>query len=192
MRRICASDVAAWIAGSSPAMTNEKVLAIPARSPSGLRSANCERPLPYRNRALRTFAVFIHCKKAKEAERRQTQGLLTVPRERMSPLARASGPARAEAQRARLSAFHRGACGSDRTPPLNSSYALPGTELGRSGRYPLPAVPKCSGLPRSTGRSAGRAYPPESPGSAADEATPAGAAFAPANRNHQLASLLSE
>jgi len=146
--------------------------------------------LPYR--ALRTFAVSIHCKKAKEAERRQTQGLLTVPRERMSPLARASGPARAEAQRAHLSAFHRGTCGSDRTPPLNSSYALPGTELGRSGRYPLPAVPKCSGLPRSTGRSAGRAYPPEPPGSAADEAAPAGTAFAPANRNHWLASLLSE
>jgi hypothetical protein len=131
-------------------------------------------------------------KKCKEAERRQTQGLLTVPRERMSPLARASGPARAEAQRAHLSAFHRGTCGSDRTPPLNSSYALPGTELGRSGRYPLPAVPKCSGLPRSTGRSAGRAYPPEPPGSAADEAAPAGTAFAPANRNHRLASLLSE
>jgi hypothetical protein len=42
-------------------------------------------------------------------------------------------------------------------PPLNSSYALPGTQLGRSGRHPLPAVPKCSGLPRSTGRSAERA-----------------------------------
>ena len=156
------------------------------------RIASCEQPLLYRNRTLRHFAVSIHCKKAKEAERRQTQGLLTVPRERMSPLARASGPARAEAQRAHLSAFHRGTCGSDRTPPLNSSYALPGTELGRSGRYPLPAVPKCSEFPRSTGRSAGRAYPPEPPGSATDEATPAGTAFAPANRHHRLASLLSE
>ena len=29
--------------------------------------------------------------------------------------------------RARLSAFHRGARGSDRTPPLSSSYALPGS-----------------------------------------------------------------
>ena len=67
-----------------------------------------------------TFAVSIHCKKAKEAERRQTQGSLTVPRERMSPLARASGPARAEAQRARLSAFRRGTCCSERTPQLNS------------------------------------------------------------------------
>ena len=96
------------------------------------------------------------------------------------------------ALRARLSASHHGACCSERTPQLNPSYALPGTELGRSGRYPLPAVPKCSGLPRSTGRSAGRAYPPEPPGSATDEATPAGTAFAPANRNHRLASLLSE
>jgi hypothetical protein len=29
---------------------------------------------------------------------------------------------------ARLSAFHHGTCGSERTPPLNSSYALPGTK----------------------------------------------------------------
>jgi hypothetical protein len=36
--------------------------------------------------------------------------------------------ARAEAQRARLTAFHRGTCGSERTLPLNSSYALPGTK----------------------------------------------------------------
>jgi hypothetical protein len=34
--------------------------------------------------------------------------------------------------------------------PLNSSYALPGAKLGKSGRCPLPAVPKCSGLLRSS------------------------------------------
>jgi len=82
----------------------------------------------------------------------------------MSPLARASGPARAEAQRARLSAFHRGACCSERTPQLNSSDALPVTVLGRNGRYPLPAVVQCSDVSR-TGHSAGRASDPESPGS---------------------------
>jgi hypothetical protein len=83
----------------------------------------------------------------RQAKRRQTRSPRTAPRERMSPLARASGAARALTQRARLSAFHRGACGSDRTPPLNSSYALPGTELGRSGRYPLPAVHSAAGCP---------------------------------------------
>src|SRR6202049_4660408 len=50
--------------------------------------------------------------------------------------------------RARLPALRRGTCGSERTPPLNSSYALPVTVLRRNGRYPLPAVVQCSGLPR--------------------------------------------
>jgi hypothetical protein len=50
------------------------------------------------------------------------------------------------AGRARLSAFHHGACGSDRTPPLSFSHALPATGLRRSGRYPLPAVMQCSEL----------------------------------------------
>ena len=77
--------------------------------------------------------------KAKEAERRQTQGVLSEPRERMLPLARASGPARAEAQRARLSAFRRGTCGSERTPPLNSSPRFLGP--GVIGCYPHLACP---------------------------------------------------
>ena len=50
------------------------------------------------------------------------------------------------ALRARLSASHHGTCCSERTPQLNPSYALPGTGLGRSGCYPLPAVLQCSGL----------------------------------------------
>jgi hypothetical protein len=134
---------------------------------------------------------FHSLKKSKEAERRQTRSPRAVPRERMSPLARASGPARAEAQRARLSAFHRGACCSERTPQLNSSDALPVTVLGRSGRYPLPAVLQCSDVSR-TGRSAGRASDPEPPGSAADEAAPAGTTLAPPTGITRLASLLGE
>src|SRR5580692_9541779 len=78
-------------------------------------------------------------KKCKEAERRQTQGVLSEPRERMLPLARASGPARAEAQRARLSAFRRGTCGGERTPPLNSSPHFLGP--GVIGCYPHLACP---------------------------------------------------
>ena len=88
------------------------------------------------------YAPSIHCKKnkkAKEAERRQTQGVLSEPRERMLPLARASGPARAEAQRARLSAFRRGTCGGERTPPLNSSPRFLGP--GVIGCYPHLACP---------------------------------------------------
>jgi hypothetical protein len=112
---------------------------------------DCEQP--HRRRSLRTFAVSIHCKKnkkAKEAERRQTQGSLTVPRERMLPLARASGPARAEAQRARLSAFRRGTCCSERTPQLNSSPHFLGP--GVIGCYPhltCPQVQRVSSQYRS-------------------------------------------
>ena len=133
MRRSRTSDVAPWVAGSSPAMTSEKFSQrLRARAK---RIANSR----YRRRSLRCFAVSIHCKKAKEAERRQTQGVLSEPRERMLPLARASGPARAEAQRARLSAFRRGTCGGERTPPLNSSPHFLGP--GVIGCYPHLACP---------------------------------------------------
>ena len=47
---------------------------------------------------------------------------------------------------ARLSAFHHGACCSERTPQLNSSHALPVKVLRRNGRYPFPAFVQCSGL----------------------------------------------
>jgi hypothetical protein len=48
--------------------------------------------------------------------------------------------------RARLPAFHHGTCGSDQTPPLSSSHALPGAGLSRDGRYPSPAALRCSGF----------------------------------------------
>jgi hypothetical protein len=62
---------------------------------------------------------------------------------------------RAEAQRAHLSASHHGTCGSERTPPLSFSRALPGTWL-KSGRYPPPPVPVQRRVSQ-TGRNAGRA-----------------------------------
>src|SRR5208283_5653783 len=95
-----------------------------------------------------------------------------------SPTSAPYGRGAREASRARLSAFHHGACGSDQTPPLSSSYALPGTELGRSGRYPPPAVPVQRVAPQ-TGHRAGRAYDPEPPGSGGDGPPPAGTALAP-------------
>jgi hypothetical protein len=98
--------------------------------------------------------------------------------------------ARAEAQRARLSAFHHGACCSERTPQLSSRYALPGTWSERT----IPMVRKtvrCStGVTRSflsqsselprrpVMMPAGRNFP-EPPGSAGDEPPPAGTALAP-------------
>ena len=88
------------------------------------------------------FAVSIHCKKTRKLRRRSAdrrRGVLSEPRERMLPLARASGPARAEAQRARLSAFRRGTCGGERTPPLNSSPRFLGP--GVIGCYPHLACP---------------------------------------------------
>jgi hypothetical protein len=90
--------------------------------------------------------------------------------------------------RARLSAFHHGACGSDRTPPLSSSHALPGTGLGRDGCYPPPAVLRCSGFPRRPVIMPAGRICPEPPGSEADN--PArGNRLAPTVRRHPAASL---
>ena len=44
---------------------------------------------------------------------------------------RGGGAARVRRGRARLSAFHRGSCLGDPTPPLSSGYALPGTQPRR-------------------------------------------------------------
>jgi hypothetical protein len=73
-----------------------------------------------------------------------------------------------KAQRARLPAFHHGACCSERTPQLSSSYALPGTWSERTtpmvrkavrsfgGRYPLLPVP-VQRVASQTGHRVGRA-----------------------------------
>ena len=74
---------------------------------------------------------------------------------RVSNLRTLAGCGARRALRARLSASHHGTCCSERTPQLNPSYALPGTGLGRSGRYPLPAVLQCSG-PKTADRSSCR------------------------------------
>ena len=84
-------------------------------------------------------------KESKEAERRETRSQPPHP----------AGCGARRALRARLSASHHGTCCSERTPQLNPSYALPGTGLGRSGRYPLPAVLQCSG-PKTADRSSCR------------------------------------
>src|SRR5208283_5915817 len=116
----------------------------------------------------------------KEAERRQARSPTSAPCGRGAPLRTSPQEThKREARRgAHRSAAHHGACGSDQTPPLSSSYALPGTELGRSGRYPPPAVPVQRVAPQ-TGHHAGRAYDPEPPGSGGDEPPPAGTALAP-------------
>jgi hypothetical protein len=85
--------------------------------------------------------------KRKEAERRQTQVALVRTQAACGArhgVWRLAPPS--ACGRARLPAFHHGTCGSDQTPPLSSSHALPGTELVRDGRYPPPAVLQCSGF----------------------------------------------
>jgi len=78
--------------------------------------------------------------KEKEAERRETDRSVlraadkftrTCANHLLRARQRSSGSAR-------LSAFHHGACGSERTPPLSSSPRFLGRPLG-SGRYPPPA-----------------------------------------------------
>ena len=136
--RSCTPLSALWLGSRSRKQSHSRDACAREPADGDRRIANSR----YRRRSLRCFAVSIHCKKnnkAKEAERRQTQGVLSEPRERMLPLARASGPARAEAQRARLSAFRRGTCGGERTPPLNSSPRFLGP--GVIGCYPHLACP---------------------------------------------------
>ena len=79
--------------------------------------------------------------------------------------------------RARLSAFHRGACGSEPTPPLSSSTRFLGRGL-------LQALPE-EGLSQSSELLADRSWCrpgvfPEPPGDGSDEPPPAGTALAPA------------
>ena len=111
-----------------------------AREPSGWRSANLRTAVTAAARfALRRFHSLQEKRKLRRRSADRRRGVLSEPRERMLPLARASGPARAEAQRARLSAFRRGTCGGERTPPLNSSPRFLGP--GVIGCYPHLASP---------------------------------------------------
>jgi hypothetical protein len=72
--------------------------------------------------------------KKREAERRQTQSIhwphLRMRRDPLATLLRMRGEGREGA--ARLSAFHRGSCLGEPTPPLSSGYALPGTRPWRA------------------------------------------------------------
>jgi len=79
---------------------------------------------------------------------------------------------------ARLSASHHGACGSDRTPPLNSSYALPETGYAGTGVTRSPPF-QCSEFPRRPVVMPAGRISPEPPGSEGDEPPPAGTALAP-------------
>jgi hypothetical protein len=66
---------------------------------------------------------------------------------RSSPSSAPYGRGSRETSRARLSASHHGACCSERTPQLNSSDALPGTDCAGAGvTRSLP--PQSSELPR--------------------------------------------
>jgi hypothetical protein len=87
--------------------------------------------------------------------------------------------------RARLPAFHYGTCGRDRTFPLSSSHALPGTGLDRAKCYLIPAVLQYSGFPRRPVLVPAGRICPEPPGSVADEAAPAGTVPTPHRRGHR-------
>ena len=85
----------------------------------------------------------IRATKEREAERRQTRiSNLRTHNLHPPPLAGRTEEGRGArpAGRARLSAFHRGSCLGDPTPPLSSGYALPGTEAS-TGVTRLEPVP---------------------------------------------------
>ena len=155
---------------------------------SEAKSGNEREPECRSRIALRLSGLRITTQIKKEAERRQTR--IHRPHHRRAPLLFPADAARARAERARLSAFHHGACCGERTPQLSSRYALPGTWSGRT----IPMVRKIARFSTGVTRSflsqssecprrpvimpAGRIFP-EPPGSGGDEPPPAGTAFAP-------------
>jgi hypothetical protein len=85
-----------------------------------------------------------------------------------------------------------GTCCSERTPQLNSSYALPGTwpdvrsfygkdrtRLKAGRALPVPACPSPAGCPADRSSCRPGVISPEPPGSGGDEPSPAGTAPAP-------------
>ena len=105
-------------------------------------------------------------KESKEAERRQTQCFMI----------RTSGCGAREASRARLSAFHHGACCSEPTPQLSSRTHFLGRGIVR--RYLTPNLSQSSD--QIADRSSCRpGVFPKPPGSGGDEPSPAGTALAP-------------
>jgi hypothetical protein len=135
-----ADCLAPRIAGSSGNDASIPVLAMRCASEACPSVRAKQRDRPILRQSNESFALFATTdgkdEKSKEAERRETRILPSAP----------SRCGARRSLRARLSAFHHGACCSERTPQLSPSYALPGTERGRSGRYPLPAVLQYSGL----------------------------------------------
>ena len=131
-------------------------------------------------------------KKKKEADRRQTRAFQQPVRKRRTGRATVEAACAAPPLRARspagvpLAALA-GATERSRSAPV---HALPGTELGRGGCYPLPAVPvqREAHLPQA-GRNAGRAF---WPGAAREprltRPKPAGTVLAPNRRRHPAAS----
>ena len=117
-------------------------------------------------------------------------------------------------RRARLSAFHHGTCGSDRTPPLSSSHATSQDNSERTsrwfersrasqhttrsqqnrlpcvtrGRYPRLTVPAQRDCTRSPVMMPSGRVLPKPPGSRGDEPRPAGTALAPPDGVTQPAS----
>jgi hypothetical protein len=90
------------------------------------------------------------------------------------------------AERARLSAFHRGTCCSERTPQLSSRYALPGTR--RHQVLPASSLSQSSDFTRRPVIVPAGRNTPEPPGSGGDEPPSAGTALAPPARSHRPAS----
>jgi hypothetical protein len=130
------------------------------RNPGTISKLQCQSRITLR---------FIRATKIKEAERRQTRSQPPCP----------TGHGAREASRARLSAFHHGTCSSDRTPPLSSSYALPGMGLVRNGCYPFPAIHSAAGYPADRLSCRPGVSTRSRPGAEVTSPPPAGTALAP-------------
>jgi hypothetical protein len=117
--------------------------------------------------------------KIRKAKRRQTRNLPSASTDagarRILPPSAACG--RGREGRARLSAFHRGTCGNEPTPPLSSSTRF----LGCGGHQVLPEARLSQSSELLADRSLCRpGVKPEPPESKSDEPLPAGTALAPA------------
>jgi hypothetical protein len=170
-----------WIASLALAMTKQMLSRGAPRPSFASRRTKNPGPIPSdgRRRWYRLHLDRARLTKIRKAKRRQTRNLPSASTDAAARLISLPSAACGEGRegRARLSAFHRGACGSEPTPPLSSSTRF----LGR-GRYQALLE---AGLSQSSELLADRSWCrpgvfPEPPGDGSDEPPPAGTALAPA------------
>ena len=128
------------------------------------------------------------------ATNRKARRKRNADRRRYQPPQPCEAAARAGSRRARLSAFHRRRSRQRPNAAAQLQFArfLGRGSVGTGVIRPLPSFSAADRLTRGPVMVPAGRFGPEPPGSAADEAAPAGTAPAPTGRGHRPASLRAE